>query len=399
MNVAIARWFLALIACSTLLAGCRSETTAAARPDASMQPRQVAVVRPEPAAFEETISATGSLLAYEEAQVSLRVAGRIQSFSVDLGSCVERGAVIARVEPEELELRVKQAEAALAQAEARLGLKPGGDLSTLEPEQTATVKQAQAVLLEASRKRDRTRELHQQGIVARADLDVVDSEYAVAQARYQEAVEEALNRRAMVVQRRSELAIARQDLEDAVLRAPFSGCIQQRNANVGEYQQEGAPVATLVRMDPLRLRVQVPERGAATVHAGQELRFRVEGDSTVYSAKVKRISPAIAQEGRVVLVEAEVNNPGTLRPGSFVRAEIITDKNSNALAVPAESIITFAGIEKVRVLRDGKVAEQEVETGRRNGALVEVRSGIEKDALVLANPEGARVGEAATPRS
>src|SRR5690606_33353201 len=141
---------------------------------------------------------------------------------------------------QDLELRVQQAEEALAQAEARLGIAPGADLKDLKPEETATVRQASAELRQARIRLERTQELHRQGIVANADLDSANGAFAVAEAQYQQAVEEVLNRRAIVVQRRSEVAIARQDLEDGLVRAPFGGCIQQRIANVGEYLGEGS---------------------------------------------------------------------------------------------------------------------------------------------------------------
>jgi RND family efflux transporter MFP subunit len=293
-----------------------------------------------------------------------------------------------------LEARARQAEAALAQAEARLGVAPGADLKNLAIEQTATAKQAEAVLTEARLKRERTAQLHKEGIISKADLDTAVAEYNVAEARYQEAVEEALNRRAMVVQRRSELEIARQDLKDAVLRAPFSGCIQEKTANVGEYLNEGAPVVTLVRMDPLRLRLQVPEREAAEVRAGQKLRFRIEADTTEFAATVKRMSPAITREGRMVLVEAEVKYQPELRPGSFARAEIITNAGDPALAVPEKAVVEFAGIEKVMVEQAGKAAEKTIETGRRKGGMVEVASGVSEGDRIIMDPGSVNVGEA-----
>jgi RND family efflux transporter MFP subunit len=376
-----------------MLAGCSSEPSSAAAKEGA-QAKAVKVVRPERVAFEQTVSATGSLLADEEAKVSLRVAGRIKAVDVDLGSCMREGDILARLEPEELEARARQAEAALAQAEARLGVAPGADLKNLAIEQTATAKQAEAVLTEARLKRERTAQLHKEGIISKADLDTAVAEYNVAEARYQEAVEEALNRRAMVVQRRSELEIARQDLKDAVLRAPFSGCIQEKTANVGEYLNEGAPVVTLVRMDPLRLRLQVPEREAAEVRAGQKLRFRIEADTTEFAATVKRMSPAITREGRMVLVEAEVKYQPELRPGSFARAEIITNAGDPALAVPEKAVVEFAGIEKVMVEQAGKAAEKTIETGRRKGGMVEVASGVSEGDRIIMDPGSVNVGEA-----
>jgi RND family efflux transporter MFP subunit len=383
----------AVLAALAFLAGCSSESSSAAAKE-GVQRKQVKAARAQRIVFERAVGATGSLLADEEAKVSLRVAGRIKSFDVDLGSCVQEGDVLARLEPEELQARARQAEAALAQAEARLGVQSGADLKTLEIEQTATAKQAEAVLIEVRLKRERTAQLHKEGIISKADLDAAVAEYNVAEARYRGAIEEALNRRAMVVQRRSELEIARQDLKDTVLRAPFGGCVQEKTANVGEYLNESAPVVTLVRMDPLRLRLQVPERDAAAVRPGQKLNFRIEGDPATYAATVKRMSPAITREGRMVLVEAEVKYQPGLRPGSFARAEIITNPSDPGLAVPEKSIVEFAGIQKVLVAQDGKVAEKTIEVGRRKDGMVEVTFGVGEEDRIIQDPDSVNVGEA-----
>jgi RND family efflux transporter MFP subunit len=382
-----------------MAAGCGSAANTTAKAAEERPSSRVTVLRPQSFLFEQTVSATGSLLADEEAQISLKVAGRIQSFQVDIGSCVKQGMVLASVEPQDLELRVQQAEAALEQAEARLGIAPGGEIKNLNPEQTATARQAKAVLEETRLKRDRTQELGQEGIVSKAELDTALASYGVAEAQYQQAIEEVLNRRAIVVQRRSEVAIARQELQDALVRAPFNGCVQQKIANVGEYLNEGAPVLSLVRMDPLRLRLQVAERDAGTVRTGQPLRFVVEGDPTRHPATVKRISPAITPEGRMVVVEAEVPYQAGLRPGSFARAEIIIKGQDAALAVPERTLTSFAGIDKVLVVDGGKVVERQVELGRRQDGMVEIRSGLTREALVISAPRGISVGQPVSPES
>ncbi|HYH00265.1 MAG TPA: efflux RND transporter periplasmic adaptor subunit [Terriglobales bacterium] len=382
-----------LLVIPLLLVGCSSEPSTAEAANQQPATAQVRVVRAQIIPFERVVQATGSLLADEQADVGARVAGRLESFSVDIGHCVEKGDVLARIDSQELQFRVQQAEAALVQAEARLGIQRGANPGSIKPEDTAVAKQARAVLEEARMSRERTAELFRQGIVSRADMDAVVAEHNVADARYQESIEEVLNRRAVVVQRRSELSIARQDLADAQVRAPFGGCVQQRSANVGEYLNEGAPVVNLVRMDPLRLRLQVTERDAAAVKIGQKLTFRVEGDANAYPAVVKRISPAITAEGRVVFVEAEVKNQAGLRPGSFARADIVTSVDAKALAIPEQTIVTFAGVDKVRVAAEGKAVERDIELGRRRNGMVEVLSGLTEQDAVIADPKRVDIGQ------
>jgi hypothetical protein len=143
---------------------------------------------------------------------------------------------------------VDQAVAALQQARARLGLSPEGTDDRVDPEQTSLVRQARAVLDEARLTRDRTERLWKQELIAQAQLDTAVSSMAVAEARYQDAIEEVRNRQAMLLQRRSELELARQQRADTVVISPIEGAVSERRASVGEYLAAGGPVVTLVKL-------------------------------------------------------------------------------------------------------------------------------------------------------
>lgn len=346
--------------------------------------------------MERTVTVLGSLAAYDQATLSVKVPGRLHAIPVDFGSTVGRGQPLAQIELRDYQLRLEQAEAALAQARARLGLSLTGTDDRVEPEQTATVRQARAVLEEAQKNRERLQALVEKGLVARAEFDAADATYTVARGRYQDAVEEIRNRQAVLRQRRVELAIARQQLADTAITAPFAGVIQERHTNVGEYLAAGAPVVTLVRMDPLRLRVEVPEREARSVHAGQKVRVTVEGDSRMYTGQVMRLSPTINEQTRMLVVEADVKNTGSLRPGMFVRADIVTDANSMSLVVPTSAVVTFAGVEKVLVVQNGKAVEKPVTTGQRTDDWTEVTAGVQAGDAVVIEPGTLQSGQPVT---
>ena len=279
-------------------------------------------------------------------------------------------------------------------ARARVGLSPDGKDDTVNAEQTGTVRQARAVLDEAKASRDRAAKLVQQGIVARSEFDSLDAAYKVAVSRYQDALEEIRNRQALLAQRRSELSLARQQLADTGVYAPLDGIVQQKRASVGEYLAAGAPVVDIVRMNPLRLQAEVPERDAGTVRFGQSVRVTVEGDANVYVGQIKRLSPVIAQQNRMLMVEADVQNDGRLRPGSFAKAEIVTNDAKMAVTVPNSSIVTFAGIEKVIVVQNGKALEKAVTTGRRNGDWTEIVAGLNVGDQVIVEPGNLQSGMA-----
>jgi RND family efflux transporter MFP subunit len=359
-------------------------------------PRSVKVTRVAQVPMERAVTAFGSLAAYDQATVSVKVPGRLRSISIDLGSVVRQGQMIAQLETQDYQLRVQQATAALAQVRARLGLAPDQNHDRIDPERTSTVRQARAVLDEAQANQERIKTLFDQGIIPQAQVGTAEASYKVALSRYEDAIEEVRNRQALLAQRSSELELARQQLADTTIYAPFEGAIQERRASVGEYLAAGAPVATIVRMDPLRLRADVPERDAPSVRIGQHVRVTVEGDDNVYSGRIARLSPAITQQNRMLIVEAEVHNKGTLRPGSFARADIVIDDQNLTLAVPANTISTFAGVEKVLLVQDGKVSEKTITTKRRTAEWVEVVSGVKVGDMVVINPGNLQSGQAVT---
>jgi RND family efflux transporter MFP subunit len=148
-----------------------------------------------------------------------------------------------------------------------------------------------------------------------------------------------------------------------------------------------------VRINPLRLRVEVPERDASSVAVGQAVRVTVTGQTEVHLGKVARMSPSLSEQTRTLTVEAEIPNPGTLRPGSFARGEIAIEDGGQALLVPASALVTFAGIEKVLMVEEGKAIEKRVSTGRRTAEQVEVLTGLQAGDLVVAAPGNLQQGQ------
>ena len=197
--------------------------------------------------------------------------------------------------------------AALQQARARLGLSPEGNDERIDPEHTALVRQARAVLDEARLTRDRSVKLLEQQLIARAQLDTAEA-LEVADGRYQDALEEVRNRQAVLAQRRSELELARQQLTDTVVLAPFDGAVSERRASRGEYLAAGAPVVTLVAHPPAapaarRARARGHRRGRGpdrpAVDRGRPDRLQRAGGPP---------GPHRPEHNRTLIVEAEVPN-------------------------------------------------------------------------------------------
>jgi RND family efflux transporter MFP subunit len=384
-----------MLAVFLFIAACGSNEPVAAKLSSGEQSaaKPVKTVLVQALPIERTIKVFGSLAAYDQATISAKAPGRLASIAVDFGSVVEQGQTLAQIEPRDYQLQVQQAEAAVAQARVRLGLSPTGADERIDPEQTGTVRQARARLEEARQHQERLATLVEKGFIAKSDFDAAAAAYTVALSQYQDATEEIRNRQALLLQRRSELEIARQHLADTIIKAPFDGVIQTKHASVGEYLAPSAPVVTVVRMDPLRLRAEVPERAAARVQAGQKVRLTVDGDSTLYEGLITRLGPTINEQNRMLSVEADVRNPGSLRPGSFARVDIVTNEADTALAVPTRAIVTFAGLEKVWIAHEGKAMEKVIATRQRLGEWTEVVDGVQVGDLVILDPGNLRAGQ------
>src|SRR5215467_8828414 len=172
---------VSLLLAALFLTSCKSDYNASARQNQNRggdkTARQVKTATVAETPFGESVTANGTLAAFDQTTVSVKVPGRLKTIGVDLGSVVAQGQVIAQVEPEDYKLRVQQAEAALAQAHARLGLAPDGTDDNVDPEKTATVRQARAVLDEARYNRDRAARLVEQGVIAKAEFDSANATF------------------------------------------------------------------------------------------------------------------------------------------------------------------------------------------------------------------------------
>lgn len=379
-----------------LAAGCGEPASAKRggdKPRGAEQAREVVLVPVQLRQLGKSLEVSGTLAADEQVTVGAKVAGRLASIAIDLGSVVKRGQAIAQIEATDYQLRVEQAAAALAQARALLGLDPEAGQDDVELEKTALVAEAQATLDEASANLERARSLVEQRLIPQAEFDTAKATALRAQTGLQRARDEIRTRKAALRQRSFELRLARQQLADTVVRAPLDGVVQERNALAGEYLAAGASVALIVRIDPLRLRAEIPEREAPLVRVGQSVRVRVDGVEQAQLGKVVRLAPALREQNRSLVFEAEIQNPGNLRPGSFARAEIVVDDNDAAKVVPASALVSFAGIDKVLTVKDGKAVETLVSTGRKRDEWVEILSGIEAGETVVAEPGNLQQGQ------
>jgi RND family efflux transporter MFP subunit len=375
------------------LVGAACQRTPPEREKVGASARDVRLVPVEPRSIDRVIEITGTLAADEQASVAVKVAGKIASVSIDLSSKVAQGDPIAQIDPTDYRLRVEQVAASVSQARVQLGLPPEGKDDTVDIDATAVVRQAAATLDEAKTSRARAESLARDGLATGAERDAAEATFLRAETTVQSAREEVRLRLAALRQRRSELRLAEQALADTLVRAPIAGVVQARRVDTGEYVAAGAPVADIVRIDPLRLKLVVPEREAQSIVAGQVVNVVVDGDPKRYSGLIARLSPSLDQQNRTLLVEADIKNPGNLRPGMLARAEIVVGSKPSAV-VPTSSVVTFAGVDKVIVVDAGKAVEKKVTTGKRLGDRTEILFGIKLGDRVVLSPGSLQQGQA-----
>ncbi len=376
-----------------MVTGCEKGPVVSPEISRSGEPRLVQTANASRQAVTRTIVAIGELVAREDATLSVKVSGRLHRIEVDLGDSVDLGQLLAQVEPRDYELELRQAEAFLAQARARLGLPLHGEQDDVDPAETSTVQQARARLVEAQLNRESFGKLSEQGILAQSELEAAEAAYEVASNVHRNALEEANNRLAQLLQRKVEVEIAQKRLVDSSVLAPFAGTVLERRASVGEYLPVGTPILTLVATDPLRLRLEVSEREAGVVGVGQPVRILTDGQPTDYTGAIRRVSPSIDSSTRMLKVEADLPNDGSLRPGAFVQAQITVAQDENTITVPPQALVTFAGIEKVFVIEAGKAVERNVTTGRRCADWVELVHGIGDGEVVILYPGNLQTGQ------
>lgn len=334
----------------------------------------------------------GSLMADEVTVVGAKVAGRIDKVHVDLGDVVRENDALATLDQDECRLQVAQAEAQLAQASAAVGLQPGEPLEKLDRKNAPPVRQERAMWDEAIENLKRARLLHGRNAISESEVQKVEAAESVASARYASSLNSVDEKIALVRVRTAELALARQRLDDAVIRTPFDGLVQQRQIAPGAYVSVGHAIATIVRTNPLRFRGTMPERNAQQLAVGQTVVLKIESLSEPRRVKITRISPSLDEASRALLFEALVDNPdGRLRTGLFAEGEVVLDPAARSIVVPRSAVVEFAGAEKVWKVVDGQAREQEVRTGQRRPEGIEIIDGLETGDQILRDATQGRV--------
>jgi len=363
------------VAAGFALSGCNRQQPVEAKQDTG--PVEIRVATVATRQIQRMVEAVGTLFPYEEVIISAEIEGRVDQVNADLGDAVKEGQVLARISEEEQRYLVAQNEAQLRQSLERLGLRDEKD-KVRDIRQTPDVRRAEADLFDAQQRYKRVRELVDQRIGSQQDLDQAEARFKSAQAALDSALYQTRNLIQEVERFKAVLELQRKKLRDTSVRAPFASSVKDRQVTVGLYVRPNAPLFTLVKIDPIRLRVEIPERMAPWVKVGQVAEVSVEAflDRT-FLGKIWRISPTVDQSKRTFVVEALIQNPiGELKPGSYAKARVKTDKFEQISLVPFRAINYVLGSNKIYVVRDRKIEAREVKLGDRFDQDVEIMEGV-----------------------
>lgn len=377
---------LAPAAALLLLAGCgQIEAQDPVRaPAAGTEPAPVAVAsaaaRAE--ALPTVLEVTGTLMADAQTEIASEIDGRIVEVAVERGALVGAGAVVARLNDQDATSQLREAEATEAQTTARLGL--AGD-QPFDPRATPEAQRARAVLERVEADFQRYARLVEQGLVSRSEYDARRADAATARAQLEETLNQMRQLSHTREAQRARVAMARKALGDTVIRAPYAGLIAEKLLNVGDYAKKGTRVATLVRVDPLRVELTIPEAAVAAVRKGQRVAFAVQSQpGRTFAGTIAYVGPALRAESRALVVEAVLPNPsGTrtpLQPGLFVTARIELPADAPGVVVPLSAVRTEGGVSRLFVLKADRAELRYVQLGRRldqrADGLVELTRGV-----------------------
>lgn len=373
-------------ALAALLHGCERNTSAAKVQKRSGEqgalPVTVTPVRTQK--VQRVVEWVGTLYANEEITVSSELEGRIVSIAADLGDRVASGQLLAKIQDTEFRFAVEQTEAALKETLAKLGLEnvppPNFDVAKTSP-----VIKAKAELDDAQVNLKRMKSLYDEKVISAQEYDTAATRAKTAFATYKNSLEEAKALVANAYGKEAQLGTARKRLRDTTILAPLAGSVSKRLISAGEYVKVAIPLFSLVQDNPLKLRGMIPERFAPELQTGQIIELKVDAlPDKVFKGKLARISPAAEVASRSFLVEGLIDNSERqLKPNFFAKASVMTRIDPNALTVPQQALITFAGVTKVFVVESGVARERVVQTGVRVGKNeVEISGGLKPGELV-----------------
>jgi membrane fusion protein (multidrug efflux system) len=393
---------VALGALCAVNAGCGDRSSAkqgaapaSGRPQGPREfPVRTALAATMPVTYD--IQVVGSLVEQNRFLIPARVPGTAQDVAFQEGDRVTTGQQLLRIDYERYRLLSEKAQASVREQQSAV-MKFEAELAETVRKTSATIDTAQVDLELAKSEFDRRASLTQGMAISAEDRlaaelkfrrakSVVD--YAVAAVKTQVALAEAAltEQKTALEALKSAAAIAADDLDKAVVRAPIAGTVQERVVTDGQYLKQGDEVAVMVQTNPLRLKLSIPESQSSVLTPDTRIHFTVPAyPNRRFEAQVYDVAGVADPETREVTVWARVDNAdGGLRPGYFTKASLSVGSAKSAIVVPLAAVQPTEVGMVCFVVQDNRAIRRRVQTGIQvTGDSVEIVSGLESGEAVV----------------
>jgi membrane fusion protein (multidrug efflux system) len=282
---------------------------------------EVKVVQPE--LLLNTVSATGTILANEKAEIRPEISGRIIKILFEEGAVVQKNKLLVKMNDSDLQAQLKRNE-------------------------------AQAMLLNSDE--FQKRKLLEIKAISQDEYDAAKSLMLVNQADKQ---------------------LLESQIAKTEIYAPFTGKVGLRAVSVGNYVASNTLIATIQQLDPVKIEFDVPEKYSSFIKPGLDINFSIDASDSVFMAKVYAVESAITTETRTLKVRALCSNrDNLLNPGTFARVNMILERFPEAIKIPSEAVLTVLDGNSVLICKNGKAVEVQVKTGIRTDSEIQIIQGI-----------------------
>jgi RND family efflux transporter MFP subunit len=361
--------------------GCdKSQTADAKARDGVAKPVATTVVVKN--SVRRSVDVVGTLTAVDQVTISSEAEGTVRAILADLGDRVKAGQVLIQLDNEKQQYTYQQQQAALARTLAQYGAPDPQHLPEIE--KTPDVQKAKADLVQANQALARANELFSRTLISQQAHDDAQTAVQSKQASYDSALQSARNLRASIQASEATMKLAGRQLRDTEIRAAFDGYVEKRLVNLGELVKAQMPVMAIVRLDPLKVTAELPEKMAPWISDGRPVELHVDAyrDRT-FTGKVTRISPVVNPATRAFPFEAIVpNSDAALKPGTFTRVHVESGKVDDVLTLPYAALQYRYGVNRVFVVKGDRLAVRELQVGERLGDRIEIASGVKEGEQV-----------------
>lgn len=371
------RRYAALIAVAVALvlvvAGCKS----GAVEEEEIDPVAVEVTEVVRGSVQSKSILSGKIQGRSEVPVVAKLPLKILSVDVEVGDEVQAGQVLVSLDPTDVAQKVRQAEAALAMAEA-----------VLPPatEESAAAQGARLASESAHADLKRIEELHKEGAVSDQMLEQVRAKAAGAEAQYKNILDKERAARAQYDQAAAAVELAYSQLSDTAITAPISGVVSAVPVEAGQMVSSGTLVAMIVDMDEVKINIDISERDISHVKEGQEVTAKIKSlNNREVKGELTSLAPAADLRTQTFKAEIRIDNEDrAIKPGMFAEVSLKSVSVDNVVAVPSRAILQSGAHYIAYVIDENDIASvREVTMGLIGEDFTEIKSGLKEGDIVV----------------